>query len=149
MSAGHWHKWLMSAWPRHSSPHQRHCTVTTLVSMETAMSMSTSALKSIGGVPGSHFLPLGWGTSNFCSLCLRPSVRFSCEKHNICCQFTCRLCVFVCFFSQPGDSKAKAERSDVLPNGDCRISLKVCATLFSPPPPDTIDAGMWCGNHWP
>lgn len=39
--------------------------------METAMSMSTSALKSIGSVPESRFLLLGWGTSNFSSLCQR------------------------------------------------------------------------------
>lgn len=91
----------MSAWPRHSSPRQRHCTVTTLVSMETAMSMSTSALKSIGVVPGLRFLPLGWGTSNLCRLC--PSVRFSCEKHNMCTRAVVVssrvVCVsFVCFF---------------------------------------------------
>lgn len=105
VSAGHWREGLLSAWPRRSSPRQRHCAVTTLVSMETAMSTSASALKSTGGVPGSRLLPLGWGTSNFCRLCQRPSVRFRCVEHNMCTRAfgvsSHVVCVSLCDFFLP------------------------------------------------
>lgn len=71
--------------------------------METAMSMSMSALKSIGSVPGSHFLLLGWGTSNFSSLCQRHSValthvQFGHVCMSICCLLICHLGAFGLFF---------------------------------------------------
>lgn len=69
-------------------------------------------------------------------------------EHNmlcICCQFSVFCVSLECFPPQPGDSRATAEPSKVLPNGDVTL-LRGQVFFLSL---DTIDAGMWGGNHWP